>query len=50
MVHQMGKEDILTGINVFLVLNEPSPMYILTVSWKLPQGANFLPSFILTSM
>lgn len=47
----MGKkEDTLTGINVSLVLNEVSPVYILTVSWKLPQGTNFLPSFILTSI
>jgi hypothetical protein len=50
MVHQMGKkEDTLTGINASLVLNEASLGYILTASWKLPQGANFLASFILTS-
>lgn len=43
------KEETLTGINVSLVVNGAGPVYILTVSWKLPQGANFLPSFILTS-
>lgn len=43
------KEDTLTGINASSVLNGARPIYIVTVSWKLPQGANFLPSFILTS-
>ena len=51
MVHQMGKKgDTLTGINASLLLNKASLGYILTASWKLPQGANFLASFILTSI